>query len=545
MNNPKSNISINQLSRLLDISVGSTHQILKEFETEDIVLSEPAGNSIIYHINFNNTMTRKLVDELRSNEPQENVKKTKIVCTIGPSTDSVAMIRKLIENGADVIRINSSHCTEQSMLELISNIRKANEFVPILIDIPGVKVRLDKFNGEFFFKKGDILNFCSNKKEGCIPVDHDGFHNKMSKGAHFSMDDGTVGFAVEKIEGDIISCIALNDGAIKGRKGINVPGLNLGGCHLTPVDKKLITFAIKNKVNFIGISFIKSAQQVEKINELMKGTDVKLISKIETQEAIDEYPQIIEKSYAIMIDRGDLGAEVGLERIPRLQKKIINECNYQGKPIIIATQMLDSMRISPYPTKSEITDVANAVLDGASALMLSAETAVGKYPLETASTMRKIISDIEGEVKYRTFEDNISRDDFTDVMGAAVAKITNLIKIDKIVCITSGGYSARMLARHKLPTWIIAATDNPRVASIMNLVWGVMPFLVNIKIDNSGSVEQKRKIVMECLDNGLIEKEDTILILGAVFPNNRKITNMIELHKVREFIGYFKEAEKK
>jgi len=527
----------------LDISVGSVHLILKEFEKEDIVNSEPIGNSITYKFNFGNRLAQKLLEEIKLNEPKGHLKRTKIVCTIGPATNSVSIIRKMIENGMNVARINASHETEQSMLEMIKTIKKADGSIPLLIDIPGTKIRLGYIEKDISFKRGDVLKFCSNAKEGCIPVWHGNLYKKVSKGTAFSMDDGTIGFKVREINKDVIFCTALNDGIIRSRKGINIPGLHLGDEHLTEVDKKLIKFAIKNKANFVGVSFVKSAEQVEEINKLIANTRIKLISKMETKEAIENYHKIIEKSYGIMIDRGDLGAEVGLEKIPRFQKKIIEECNYQGKPIIVATQMLDSMRYNPYPTKSEITDVANAVLDGASAVMLSAETAVGEYPLEAISTMSNIISDIENEVSYKTFENNIKMDNFADVVGAAVAHITDKIRVDKIICMTYGGFSARMLARHKLSTPIIAVTNNPDICAIMNIMWGVRPMLVDSNIDNSASVEQKRNIVRECLDKGLIGKEDTILLTGAVFPNNRKITNMIEIHKVHEFLGYFEGAK--
>lgn len=542
--NPSNEANINKLSRLLGISVGSVHQILKEFEKDKVVVSESIGNSIMYKLNFANLKAQRLIDESRLNEPNEHFKKTKIVCTIGPACNNVAMIREMINNGMNVARINASHCDEKSILEMVRAIRKADEHIPVLVDIPGFKIRVGYLKNNVSFKKGETVKFCCNKKEGCIPVEQNDLHKNLSEGVHFSIDDGAIGLKIEKINDDIISCIALSDGIIKSRKGVNIPELKLEGGCLTDYDKKLIKFAIKNNVNFVGVSFIKNAEQVEKINELIKGSNIKLISKIETEEAIGDYPKIIEKSYGIMIDRGDLGAEVGLEKIPRLQKKVIEECNKQGKPVIVATQMLDSMTYSPYPTKSEITDVANAVLDGASALMLSAETAVGKYPGEAVLTMSNIISDIEGEISPKTFDGNTELADFTSAMGGAVAGITSNIKIDKILCITSGGFSARMLARHKLSIPIIAVTNKPSVYSIMHLIWGINPLLVSADIDNSASVNQKKEIITECLNKRAISKEDIILLLGAVFPNNRKITNMVELHKVHEFLGYFEELEK-
>ncbi len=542
--NPNSDLNINQISRFLGISVGSVHLILKDFEKKEIVTSKPIGNSIMYKLNFTNMEAQKLLEEIRMNEPKESLKKTKIVCTIGPSTSNVAKIRKMIEKGMNVARINASHCSEKEISKIIKIIRKADKFIPILLDIPGVKIRLNHLKKEVVFKKGDLIKFSSNKKEGSIPIDHHNLHKKISKDTHFLMDDGYVGFKVKKIHNDVIFCTATNGGVLKSRKGINLPGVNLGTEHLTVKDKNLIKCAIKNKINFIGISFIKNAKQVEKINEFVRGKEIKLISKIETKEAIEDYVAIIKKSYGIMIDRGDLGAEVGLEKIPRLQKKIIEECNYQGKPVIVATHMLESMKDFLYPTKSEITDVANAVLDGASALMLSAETAIGKYPIESVSMMSKIVSEIENDVLCKTFDENVNLDNFTDIISTAVAHITNKIKIDNIICITSGGFSARMIARHKLPTPIIATTNNPFTYSIMNLMWGVKPLLVDIDIDNSASVDQKKKIIIECLDKGMIRREDTIILIGAVFPNNRKITNMIEIHKVHEFLGYFRGGQK-
>ncbi len=540
VDNTTRKININQLSRILEISVGSVHKILKNLEKEDIVKSEPIGNSIIYHLNFDNSKTRNILEEINIYSNNIIKKKTKIIVTIAPKTNNPKMIQDFINAGMDVARINASHGTLESNQKIINTIRKVDNSIPILLDMPGSKIRLKDMDEEIHVKKGEIVIFTADDTPGKIPVDYENLHLDVKTGQRFLVDDGTIGFLIKKIEEKDIICETFNNGIIKSRKGLNFPNISFNKEDISAKDLKLIKFAVKNKLNFVGVSFVKDKKHINRIQKLINDPEIKIISKIETQKALDNYEEIIEESYGIMIDRGDLGSEISIEILPRLQKKIIDECNRRGKPVIIATQMLDSMTYKPYPLKAEISDVANAVLDGASTLMLSAETAIGDYPVETIKTMVAIIENIEEDVKPKIFiNDGIMNESFADMIGKAITEITKETKINKILCITYGGYSARMISRYKLNVPIIAATSIEKVYQRLRILWGVEPLLICNGFDNSVSVEQKKEAVMKAIEEGLIDKKDTIIITAAVFPNNRKITNLLEIHKVDELLGFF------
>ncbi len=535
--NPGQPASINQLARLLSISVGSAHHILKDLETDDIVQADSYGNSLIYRLNRSSAKASGLLQAISKGRSPIMRKKTKIVCTIGPATSTVSQILKLIEEGMDVARINGAHGNEASFLEMIRNLRKANPSIGILLDLPGTKTRIVGLEKEIPVVPGQKIIFSGKSRPDAIQVDQEEFARLLKEGKRFSVDDGSIAFLVETVEHGAVHAIAQNEGIVKNRKGVIIPGIK-GKAGITGRDKELIAFAIKQELNFIGFSFVDSADDVFKLEGQLKGTKLKIIAKIETKKAIENYREIIQSSYALMIDRGDLGSDVPFEQLPRLQKKVIQECNWQGKPVIVATEMMHSMVSSPVPKKSEITDVANAVLDGASAVMLSAETAVGQYPLETVRAMRKIIQEIENEVPSLSQGDGIPPDD-TGLMGSVVLDLIKKGSIDKVLCITHGGFSARMLSRFKLPVPIIALTSDPKIVQRLSLVWGVVPLLVEKEIDNTASVEQKKEAIVSCLRKGLIDVDDTILLAGSVFPNHRKVINMVELHRVSEIIGFF------
>ena len=528
--------SINELARKTGISVGSAHLILKEWDKEGLVIAQRLGNSISYRLQKDHGKIQLLLPVLGK---RDSKKRTKILGTLGPACRTAEKLRELLDAGVNAVRINGSHATKEDIEGLMALVRSVDSSIPILLDIPGAKIRLRELAKEMRIEKDQEVIFSSENDDGALPVDTRGLHKKVLPGMNFSMDDGTLGFIVESVDRTRIICRSLNSGIVRSRKGINIPDIRPEKDALSARDRKLLLAGLEQGISFVGVSFIQEPKQIDPILGLLKGTPCKLISKIETKAAMSHYREIISLSYGVMIDRGDLGAEVGLEKIPRLQKRIIAECNRQGKPIIVATQMLDSMTQSLYPTKAEITDVANAVIDGASALMLSAETAVGKYPLETVKVMSSIIRDIESDTSYHVELFHPEEPDITDVMGSVAAEIIQNLDITKVVCVTSGGYSARMLARRRLPVPILAVTNKKEIESRLHLIWGVTPVLVSTPIDHSGNAIQKKSIIEECIAKGELSEQDVILLIAAVFPNNRKITNMIEVHKVSELLGYF------
>ncbi len=533
--------SINQLSRELQISVGSAHKILKDFEKEGVVDSEVVGNSIIYSLNMENLKTRAIVSQLDQVGQFKRKKKTKIVCTIGPATSDPETIKQLIKEGMDVVRINGSHGTEESNLRIINNVRKADPALPILLDIPGKKIRLSDLEQEMPVTKGDSFTFTTddnNIDPTKVFVPALDLHLQLKPGNRFLVDDGTIGFQVKEIKEKDILCKVLNDGVLKSRKGLNFPDANLSVDPISPKDIQLLHFAVEHKLNFVGVSFASNREHLQRIRGILNDAEIKVIAKIENQQGLANYTEIIDEAYGVMLDRGDLGSETAIEIVPRLQKKIIKECNYAGKPIIVATQMLDSMISKPYPTKAEISDVANAVLDGATALMLSAETAVGLFPLDSVRMMTEIINNIEDQVQSTLLDTEVHVENSSDMVGKAINQIVQVAKIDKIFCLTGGGYSARMISRHKIKVPLLVATSSTRVYQRLNLLWGVERILLTTAVDNTNSAEQKKEAILEALQQGLLQKDDTIIITGAVFPNNRKITNLIEIHKVNELLGF-------
>lgn len=537
--------TINQISKQLDISVGSAHKILKEFEREGIVASEPIGNSIIYSLNQHNPATRSILLTLERSHLLKIKKKTKIICTIGPATASTDLIKELISEGMDVVRINGSHGTNESNLHIINCVRSVDATVPILLDLPGKKIRLGDLKEDTPIKKGNLFTFTTNEKsvataKAFIPCPN--LHLLLKLGDKFLVDDGTIGFIVKEIEEKDIICKILNDGTLKSRKGLNFPNLDLSLDPISARDVQLIEFARKNRLNFVGVSFASNRKHIQQIEKMLSDPEIKVIAKIENQQGVANYAEIIDEAYGIMIDRGDLGSEAGIEIVPRLQKKIIKECNSLGKPIIIATQMLDSMVEKPYPTKAEISDVANAVLDGATALMLSAETAVGKFPLESVRLMSGVINSIEDHVQPSQITADSYTENFAEIVGKVISQMSQISKIDKIICLTGGGYSARMISSHKLKIPLIAATSNKRAYERLNILWGVERVLLDSTIDNTNSAKQKKEAVIKALERGLIDPQDTIVITGAVFPNHKKITNLIEIHKVSDLLSFFNQT---
>ncbi len=551
LKNSENKPTINQLSRELEISVGSAHKILKEFEQERVVKSEVIGNAIIYSLRQGHPRTHLLLHALNK---QKLKKKTKIICTIGPATNSPEIIKELILAGMDVARINGSHGSLASNKQIIDNIRAADSSIPILLDLPGQKIRLGDLAKEVAVHKGDRVVFTtdssgvwenSEDSSAKIPVYYPNLLQDLKGGSKFLIDDGNLGFAVESIGDKEFVCKALNQGFLKSRKGFNFPETTLSLELVSSRDKELIDFAHQEKLNFIGVSFAGSREHLQKVKEFLHDPEIKLIAKIENRKGIENYEEIIDEAYAIMIDRGDLGSEIGMELVPALQKRILKTCNLLGKPAIVATQMLDSMVQNLYPTKAEINDVANNVLDGATALMLSAETAVGKYPLESVKMMVSIITPMEDEIphylnveKPEILEEFSEREVFSHVIADAVAKSTQTTKVDKVICLTSGGYSARMVSSRRLRIPLLAVTSDSRVFQRLNLLWGVERLLISQPVDNSNSAKQKKEILEKALQDGLLGTGDTVIITGAIFPNNRKITNFFEIHKVSEALGF-------
>jgi pyruvate kinase len=421
-------------------------------------------------------------------------RKTKIVCTIGPVSESAEMIGKLIDAGMNVARLNFSHADHDEHLRRIKTIRQVakekDRFVGVLADTKGPEIRTGEFeNGKQTFSKGDIVELwkeeiIGNKEKFHIQCKE--LFDDIRVDDYILIDDGKMKLTVIETSKDIIKCVVNNSGVIKSRKGVNVPNVKLSMPFISQKDYEDIVFVAKEKVDMIALSFVRRKEDVLEVREILKSVganDIELISKIENQEGVDNLRSILEVSDGVMVARGDLGVEVSTSLVPIYQKRIITIANEMGKPVITATHMLESMMASPRPTRAEASDVANAILDGSDAIMLSGETAAGEYPIEAVLTMDTIAKAIEDSIPY---EDRLrkailhSQQNINDAIGIAVSQTAQALpKAEIIVAFTETGGTAKRICKFRPSVPIIAVTDNIETCQKLTYYWGVHAALRN------------------------------------------------------------------
>ena len=476
----------------------------------------------------------------------KSAKKTKIVCTLGPASQNEEVLTKLIENGLNVCRFNFSHGSHEEHKERMDMVKKVREElkkpVAILLDTKGPEIRTGNFaDPEVFLEEGSKFTITMadvvGTKEICT-VSYKGLANDVVKGNLILIDDGLVGLRVEEVAGEEINCIVENSGIVKNHKGVNVPGVKINLPALTPKDISDIEFGITQGIDFIAASFVRKASDVLAIREVLENnnaTDIKIISKIENQEGVDNLEEILQVSDGLMVARGDLGVEIPTEEMPIVQKEMIKKCNELGKPVITATQMLDSMIRNPRPTRAEVTDVANAIYDGTDAIMLSGETAAGKYPVEAVKTMATIAKRIEETLDY----DNILRNkglnntNVTDAISYATCTTAKSLNASGIVTSTSSGHTARMVSKFRPNTPIIAATPNEKTSRQLSLSWGV--YTVNCQ--QAGNTDDLIDNSIEASKNeGFIHDGELVVITAGVPTGVSGTTNLIKVHVVSEEI---------
>ncbi len=422
-----------------------------------------------------------------------NFPRTKIVATIGPASNKDKMIKKLINAGVDAFRLNMSHGSFQDFSDLIQRIRKiANENsrgVAIVLDLPGPKMRLGKLDSEINIKKGDRVVFSSEldkKTENGIFLPHtiEGLEKNVKKGSVIFVSDGMLQFKVLEIKGKKIITRAMLPGTVRSHKGINVPGLEIKGGAITEFDKSCIEFGAKNKVDVICVSFVGDKKDIETAKALLPNDPHYkpfILAKIERKVALDNIHEIIGAADAVMVARGDLGVELPIEEIPLRQKEIVHLANMEAKPVIVATQMLESMVDNLRPTRAEVTDIANAILDGADAIMFSEETAIGKHPLEVVKTAIKIAKLTEhrllepGSMAQQIREKIRHSKRIDDMISIATYDILSNKTVSFVVAPTTTGMTALRISRIRPRQWILAITDNYTVRNILNISFGVMP----------------------------------------------------------------------
>ena len=476
----------------------------------------------------------------------KNAKKTKIVCTLGPASQSEETLTKLIENGLNVCRFNFSHGSHEEHKERMDIVKKVRDElkkpVAILLDTKGPEIRTGNFaDPEVFLEEGSkfIITMADviGNKEMCT-VSYKGLAEDVVEGDTILIDDGLVGLKVENVVGEEIHCVVENSGIVKNHKGVNVPGVKINLPALTPKDISDIEFGITQGIDFIAASFVRKASDVLAIREVLENnnaTDIQIISKIENQEGVDNLDEILQVSDGLMVARGDLGVEIPTEDIPIVQKQMIKKCNALGKPVITATQMLDSMIRNPRPTRAEVTDVANAIYDGTYAIMLSGETAAGKYPVEAVKVMAAIAKRIEETLDYDTIlrSKGLNNTNVTDAISYATCTTAKSLTASGIVTSTSSGYTARMVSKFRPKTPIIAATPNERTSRQLSLSWGVYTVMCEQAENTDDLIDNS---IEASKNEGYIHEGELVVITTGVPTGVSGTTNLIKVQVISEEI---------
>ncbi|RXZ84908.1 pyruvate kinase [Paenibacillaceae bacterium] len=476
------------------------------------------------------------------------MRKTKIVCTIGPSSESLENTKKLILAGMNVARLNFSHGDFEEHGNRIKNIRLAcqelGKTVAILLDTKGPEIRLGKLKEEPIDLVQDEQLILTTEEilgdRNRVPVTYDNLPADVTIGSTILIDDGLIGLTVEKVEGTEIFCRIVNAGQIKSKKGVNVPGVSISLPGITEKDAGDIKFGIEQGVDFIAASFVRKASDVLEIRELLErhgAKHIQIISKIENQQGVDNLDEILEVSDGLMVARGDLGVEIPAEEVPVVQKQMIEKCNRVGKPVITATQMLDSMQRNPRPTRAEASDVANAIFDGTDAVMLSGETAAGKYPVESVLTMARIAESAESALDYREVfakQVKVQQTSVTEAISQSVAKSALDLDVKAIITSTESGYTARMVSKYKPKAPIIAVTPVREVMRTLALTWGVIP----VEGNTAETTDEMFDIAVQGgIKSGEITLGDTVIITAGVPVGRSGTTNLIKIHHVGDLLA--------
>mmetsp|Transcript_19277 Transcript_19277/g.25125 ORF Transcript_19277/g.25125 Transcript_19277/m.25125 type:complete len:476 (-) Transcript_19277:53-1480(-) len=468
-------------------------------------------------------------------------KRTKIVATIGPASNKPEVLKKLIIAGMNVARLNFSHGSYEDHAKTLATIRSVSAELgtatTILQDLQGPKIRVSKLpdNG-VPLKAGDEICFVPQRsdyeyKEGFIGIDYLFLAEEAKPGNQILIDDGLLEMQVERVEDEKVFCKVIVGGCLKSRKGVNLPTLPLRVPSMTEKDKEDLAFGVKQGVDWISLSFVRSAADIRMLKELLlehNGSDIPVMAKIEKPQAIDNLEEIVEISDGIMVARGDLGVEMRPETVPRLQKQIIKLCNQQGKPVITATQMLDSMIHNPRPTRAEVSDVAYAISDGTDAIMLSGESAVGKYPIKAVEMMTKIALDTEKHCKFTNYPPAVSNE--THAICEALNTIDATLPLKGICAFTKTGYTALLSASERPKALVYAFTPSEKVYHSLNLVWGVKPILLLSERQSFEGLSDQAETLLR--NRKVVEKGDKILIVGGIPTMQAKGTNFIKIHTI-------------
>lgn len=474
------------------------------------------------------------------------MRKTKIICTLGPSTDKEGVLETLIQEGMDVARFNFSHGSHREQKERLIKLQEIRERlgrpVAALLDTKGPEIRIRTFKeGKVELVEGQEFTLTSEDIEGTnekVSVTYEDLYKDLKPGDSVLIDDGLIGLEVVSIEGKEIHCVVKNGGMVSDRKGVNLPGVDVNMPFISPKDKEDILFGIREGFDFIAASFTRTAEDVAEIRKILYengGADIGIIAKIENQQGVNNIDRIIEAADGIMIARGDMGVEIPLEDVPVIQKEIIAKVYNAGKQVITATQMLDSMIKNPRPTRAETTDVANAIYQGTSAIMLSGETAAGKYPVEALKTMVRIAVRTESDIPYNELFSVRKKEEKKD-MTTAISHATCMTAIDMdakaIITVTKSGHTARMVSRFRPGCPIVGCTSDMRTCRKLNLSWGISPILIKEEY----SMEILFLHATEAAEReGFVQEGDVAILTAGVPVGRLGKTNLIKAAIVGEY----------
>ena len=470
------------------------------------------------------------------------MRKTKIICTLGPSTDKGDVLRELIANGMNVARFNFSHGSYEEHGGRLANLKALREElgkpVAALLDTKGPEIRLKEFkNGVEMLEAGQTFTLTTREVEGTkeiCSVTYKDLPHDVHEGGTIMLDDGLIMLRIEKVTDTDITCTVLNSGKIKNKKGVNVPGVHLSMPYMSQRDKDDIIFGIQQGYDFIAASFVRTAQDVYDIRNLLNQYDsnIRIIAKIENREGVNNIDSILAAADAVMVARGDLGVEIDFTELPGIQKTIIDRSFSFGKPIVTATQMLDSMIVNPRPTRAEISDVANAIYDGTSAIMLSGETAAGAYPVEALKTMSAIAERTEQEgfhLRGRTMDSNPGKISVSDATAHAACLTARDVNAAAIVTVSESGTTARLLSKYRPQQPIIACVMREQVQRQLSLSWGITPLMMSLAHSTDELIEMSTALAKE---NGYLHNGELAVVTAGVPVGVSGTTNMIKIHMV-------------
>ena len=470
------------------------------------------------------------------------IRKTKIIATIGPATSSLEMLRALIQKGVTVCRLNFSHLSHEKAKEIISNIKQINQeldaHTAILADLQGPKIRVGDFENPIKLKKSAIVVFCTKKKKETIFINYKHFAKDVKVKDKVLLDDGKLILEVVSTNNkDTVNLKVIFGGLLQSRKGVNLPNTIISLPCLTKKDMEDLDFILSQKIEWVGLSFVRKVKDVNDLKRIINSRSSlhKVIAKIEKPEAIRNIDSIIEASDAVMVARGDLGVEVPPQKVPVYQKMIVNKCILKGRPVIIATQMLESMTINPTATRAEVNDVANSVIDGADALMLSGETSVGKHPLKTVDTMRKIIRDIEyseHSISKNTEEPPLlfDRRFLSNAICLNAVNIAKQTKAKAIITITYSGFNTIKISSFRPHAFIYAFTNNHTILNTLSLVWGVQGFYYEGASTTSQTIKETKEILKK---QKYLKKGDLVVNIASMPAREKGMTNMLKISNIK------------